>query len=323
MVSCAALVFAALVATTAASDASLNFLVIGDWGGSGTYPYTTAGELATSKAMNEIAPKVNSSFILALGDNFYSEGVKSEYDTRFKYTFENVFYQESLQTPWYVLAGNHDHYGNVTAQIAYAKHSKRWNFDSEYYTFTKNIPTADGSNSNATIQFVFVDTVLLAGGTDHVTGELLEVEDQTVADTQWQWIEDTLKASTADYLVVAGHYPVWSICEHGPTSALVQRLKPLLEQYNANTYFCGHDHCAEHIVDGNVNYHVIGAAHFCDHSTAHKNAVPKDSLKFHWAEGQGAFAHVQVNTKEMVITHYSDEPKALYSATMHPRTKRL
>ena len=33
-----------------------------------------------------------------------------------------------------------------------------------------------------------------------------------------EWLEDTLKASTASFLVVAGHYPVWSICEHGPTA---------------------------------------------------------------------------------------------------------
>ena len=29
-----------------------------------------------------------------------------------------------------------------------------------------------------------------------------------LAKAQWDWIEEKMKASTADYLLVAGHYPV-------------------------------------------------------------------------------------------------------------------
>ncbi len=46
----------------------------------------------------------------------------------------------------------------------------------------------------------------------------------------------------APYLLVNGHYPVYSVAEHGPTQCLVDRLRPLLHQYHATAYICGHDH---------------------------------------------------------------------------------
>ena len=52
----------------------------------------------------------------------------------------------------------------------------------------------------------------------------------------------TLRSSTAHYLIVVGHYPVWSIAEHGPTKCLVDRLRPLLQTYHVTAYINGHDH---------------------------------------------------------------------------------
>jgi hypothetical protein len=80
-----------------------------------------------------------------------------------------------------------------------------------------------------------------------------------LASSQWTWIEDQMKASTADFLLVAGHYPVYSPGEHGPTSTLVSQLKPLLEKYNAH-YFCGHDHILAHMQEpsSKVNYILSG-----------------------------------------------------------------
>ena len=44
------------------------------------------------------------------------------------------------------------------------------------------------------------------------------------------------------WLLVAGHYPVFSTGEHGDTSELKNYLVPLLEKYRVHAYFCGHDH---------------------------------------------------------------------------------
>ncbi len=49
----------------------------------------------------------------------------------------------------------------------------------------------------------------------------------------------------ADYLLVAGHYPVLSVAEHGPTKILVDRLMPMLYKYRVTAYMCGHEHNLE------------------------------------------------------------------------------
>ena len=51
-----------------------------------------------------------------------------------------------------------------------------------------------------------------------------------------------LRVCRANYLLVAGHYPVYSVAEHGPTDCLVQRLLPMLYKYKVTAYLCGHDH---------------------------------------------------------------------------------
>ena len=67
-----------------------------------------------------------------------------------------------------------------------------------------------------------------------------------------------MKKSKADYLFVAGHYPVYSGCEHGDTFLLKEFLKPKLEKYGAH-YISGHDHCQFYINDGKgVGYFLSG-----------------------------------------------------------------
>ena len=70
--------------------------------------------------------------------------------------------------------------------------------------------------TDSTVQFVFIDTVLLAGVTDPMDRSLPPKGplSKTRANQQWAWINETLQNSKADWIIVAGHYPGglrWSI----------------------------------------------------------------------------------------------------------------
>eukprot|EP01083_Nonionella_stella_P060893 158811_1 len=120
---------AGLFAVTNGAKSSLDILVMGDWGGSPNKPYTTSDEVDSAKIMGEIGSNFNVDYVWGLGDNFYDNGVKNEYDARFKETFEDVFTASSLEhIPFYIVAGNHDHHGNVSGEIFYSNHSSRWIF---------------------------------------------------------------------------------------------------------------------------------------------------------------------------------------------------
>ena len=99
--------------------------------------------------------------------------------------------------------------------------SSRWSFPNYYYDFFE--PCATFNGSTCMLHVIMIDTVLLSGDSrDPLTGEDVPGSkypgpiDKSKAEDQWQWIESTINGSAADYVIVAGHFPIWSICEHGP-----------------------------------------------------------------------------------------------------------
>jgi len=281
----------------------LYFLLVGDFGGSPTYPYTTDIQTTVAKSMDAAAKKHNTQFVVTNGDNFYETGVASVSDSRFQYTYESVYTYQSLQTRWYIVAGNHDWEGNVTAQIAYTQRSARWYYPSYYYTVTHYVP-----GTNVSVQFVFIDTIIY--------------DDWFSTDSYKEnaWIKQTLATSTADWLIVVGHYPVWSVGSNGPTETLVSYLKPMLEQYKVSAYISGHDHSMQHLNDGSgVEYFLNGMGAKCSHDRKNENAVPPNSLKFFYPDKcddktNGGFSVVHATATELSMHYMDASGNELYKA---------
>ncbi|XP_061180898.1 tartrate-resistant acid phosphatase type 5-like [Saccostrea echinata] len=301
---------------------SVRLMILGDWGGLPTPPYHTAIEMGVAKQMSVVAKKYGPEAILALGDNFYYDGIKDSNDKRFEETFEKVFAaQPGLDSiPWNLVAGNHDHNGNVSGQIEYSKRSKVWRFPNYYYPLTYNIP------GGGVVQILMIDTVLLCGNTgdDFLHDQPHGPVDLGAADDQLAWITQNLKSSSADYLFVAGHFPVYSIAEHGPTQCLIDKLLPLLQQYQA-VYLSGHDHNLQHLQVSRpgltMNFFVIGAANFADNSNAHAKDVPAGSSKFFWAKmlDLGGFAYMEITKQNATFTFIDGVGKNLYQKLLLPR----
>jgi len=265
--------------------ADWSFIHMGDWGGTDAPTYTKSSQCQAADAMDVIAQKYNVDTVLAAGDNFYHYGVtQDDADGYFTYTFNNVYNGPTLQkAKFYAVAGNHDHRGDVGAQINYP--NDRWVFPDYWYTFEKDI------GNGMTAQFIMIDTVLLVGESYHDIERDIFVaatgpKNLQKAQSQWTFIENALAQSTADFLFVVGHYPVYAPCSHGSTQDLITYLKPLLEQYDVTAYIAGHDHCASHVDDGTGPvYPMNGMGDTCCYKAKKlrdlRSRVGDDAIKFY------------------------------------------
>ena len=319
MAPAAAAALLTLLSATASAQSpaeTYNFLAVGDWGDD------SAGQHAAAAGMGLVAKQINATQVFALGDNFYhsaeshcsASGIcPNDKETghnpdgpdgmvRFKSTFEDVYTAPSLRNiPFWAVAGNHDHGGNVSAQIAYSQNaqnlpcsaspggaggSRRWRFPNWYYNVTEHFVIG---GKPVELEVLLFDSVVMVGNTDtyHADGtvteaplsEMVQQTDPAAAE-QLKWLTQRMEASTADYLWVGGHYPVWAIGQDGPTPVR-EILRGLLNKWEAH-YFNGHQHDLEHIVEDGlkVNYVSTGAGKQCCYEDKNLDTVPANSIKF-------------------------------------------
>ncbi|VDN08450.1 unnamed protein product, partial [Thelazia callipaeda] len=182
---------------------NLAFFLLGDTGGLPVYPYSTYAQNVIAKSLSKIGLENNIEFTVSAGDNIYFTGVTDEFDQRFQTSFERVYKGSALEKPWYLIAGNHDHFGNISGEIAYTNQSQRWTYPASYYKFSY----AFGENSTL-VEFLMIDTIILCGNTRDVTeAGFLDMlfasvdknpntpKDPVAANAQLQWIKEHLNDS--------------------------------------------------------------------------------------------------------------------------------
>ncbi|CAG8458454.1 9528_t:CDS:2 [Scutellospora calospora] len=236
----------------------INFLVIGDWGQKG--PGT--GQLQVAAAMKTWADSNKTTFIINVGDSFYRtsnsnttaldpndhEGVLNETDPKWNTYWLDVYNGTLSEITWYTVAGNHDWYANVTAEVDYF-----WDINSRFFIPALYYVRQVTFSNNVIATFIHIDTdpfyynySTYTKNDDMKSNELnLNLYTTNQTDVILQWLEQQLiNAQGSDWIFVVGHHPLVGDCAlYNPSQYyLMYEFPPLLIKYKVSAYFNGHAH---------------------------------------------------------------------------------
>ena len=223
---------------------ALPFIVLGDWGRAGADEQRDVGV-----TMGRAAAQSGSQFTLNVGDNFYENGVGSVDDPQWLDSFERIYTDPALSTPWHSILGNHDYRGSVEAQLAY-RGSARWRMPARYYARSETLP--DGTR----VDFFHIDTSPFVVA---YRGTKVRIDGQDTA-VQLRWLDGALAASTATWRIVVGHHPVYTTTGgKRDTPELIGQIEPVLQRHRVPLYVGGHVHNLQETDVGGVRYVTSGA----------------------------------------------------------------
>lgn len=274
------------------SRSALNFIVISDFGRNGYY-----NQKEVSDMMAVVAPEYGIRFYVTGGDNFQVAGVQSTQDPLWMSSFENIYTHPSSHNEWYPALGNHDHGGNVQAQIDYSKISRRWKMPANYYTLVK-------TRDSVSIRLLILDTAPLISGLSRPEN------DSALKDARRQlaWADSVLTAEKEDWVIVVGHHPIFSAHPtRGNSKELVENLNPLLNRHQVDFYIGSHDHIFQHLKDSasHIDYFVNTAASEVRPSSG-------NNMTLFTASSPG-FSICSATEKNLSIYFIGKEGKAIYS----------
>jgi hypothetical protein len=117
--------------------------------------------------------------------------------------------------------------------------------------------------------------------------------------------------NSPSWLLVAGHYPVYSGGSNGDIAELSTYLLPLLIKYKVHAYVSGHDHISEHLRRDGIEYFVAGAGSMTDQL---KYATQAELVWY--GIGYSAYASMEATIKELTITFRDWNNTVRYAYTL-------
>ena len=219
----------------------VNLFMANDLGRNGYYEQKTIAEL-----MGVMGETIGPEAVVAAGDVHHFEGVVSTQDPLWMTNYELIYSHPELMITWLPVLGNHEYRGNTQAVLDYRNISRRWEMEGRYYTKVYD-------DNGVSIRLVLIDTTPLINRY-HDSSTYPDVDSQDI-DAQLKWIDKTLNEATEDWVIVAGHHPMYADTKKDliEQKDMQERLLPILQRYKSKVamYVCGHIHNFQHIRRGN------------------------------------------------------------------------
>lgn len=223
----------------------INLIVASDLGRNGYYE-----QKPVAATMGEVADQVGPEAVLALGDTHHYEGVQSVTDPLWMTNYELIYSHPELMVDWHAICGNHEYRGNTQAVTDYSAISRRWEMPAKYYSKVFE-------DDETSLRVVFIDTTPLIDKYRKKSDEYPDAAGEDM-DAQLKWLDKTLADAKEDWIVVAGHHPIYAFTDKSEAerSDMQKRVDTILRKHNVDMYICGHIHNYQHIrkPDSTIDY---------------------------------------------------------------------
>ena len=283
------LLFSAITATARINDASLfedklNFYVANDLGRNGYYDQKPIAEM-----MGELGEMIGPEFVLATGDVHHFEGVRSVNDPLWMTNFELIYSHPELMIPWYPICGNHEYRGNTQAVVDYSAVSRRWEMPARYYTKVFD-------EEGVTLRVVWIDTTPLIDKYRRDSVKYADACRQDI-DSQLEWLDSVLETAQEDWVIVAGHHPIYADTYKSETERLdmQNRVDAILRRHRVDMYICGHIHNFQHIrVEGSDIDYIVNSS-----GSLSRDVKPVEGTVF--CSGASGFSVVTADNATLIL----------------------
>lgn len=272
-------------------------MVANDLGRNGYYDQKPIAEL-----MGVMAEEIGPDAVLALGDVHHFEGVQSVNDPLWMTNYESIYSHPELMIDWFAICGNHEYRGNTQAAMDYSKVSRRWEMPAKYYSRTF-------SGKGATVNVIFLDTTPLIDKYRTDTEAYPDAAAQDM-DAQLQWLDRELSGATEDWVIVAGHHPIYADTpkDESERGDMQRRVDSILKKHRVDMYLCGHIHNFQHINRNGIDYIVNSSG-----SLSREKVKPVEGTVF--VSGKPGYSVLGASKSKLTLSMIDGNGKIIHQTT--------